>query len=152
MLRKNRSLSQDLSPTDSPKAVSRLLALAMIVDGHIAPSELKAMHRSGILQHTGIDEDEFDDVVRDLCEDLLATAARRCSEEVEIDVRLLDALLGEVEDTALRLSVMKAMLEIVHADSVLDIRETLLIERAFKTWSGPHRRLESGSESKSAIL
>jgi uncharacterized tellurite resistance protein B-like protein len=125
-------------PIDSSKAVSRLLALAMIVDGHLAPSELKAMHCSGILQHTGIGEDDFDDVVRDLCEDLLATAARRCSEEVEIDARLLDTLLGEVEGTALRLSVMKAMLDIVHADSVLDVRETLLIERAFRTWSAPH--------------
>jgi uncharacterized tellurite resistance protein B-like protein len=130
-------------PIDSPKAVSRLLALTMIVDGHLAPSELKAMHRSGILQHVAIDEDEFDDVVRDLCEDLLATAARRCSAEVEIDARLLDALLDEVEDTALRLSLMRAMLEIVHADSVLDVRETLLIERAFKAWSAPHRRLHA---------
>jgi uncharacterized tellurite resistance protein B-like protein len=101
------------------------------------------MHRSGILQHVAIDEDEFDDVVRDLCEDLLATAARRCSAEVEIDARLLDVLLDEVEDTALRLSLMRAMLEIVHADSVLDVRETLLIERAFKAWSAPHRRLHA---------
>jgi uncharacterized tellurite resistance protein B-like protein len=130
-------------PIDSPKAVSRLLALTMIVDGHLAPSELKAMHRSGIQQHTGIDEDGFDDVVRDLCEDLLATAARRSSAEVEIDAGLLDALLGEVQETALRLSVMKAMLDIVHADSVLDTRETLLIERAFKAWSDPHRRLRA---------
>jgi uncharacterized tellurite resistance protein B-like protein len=61
--------------------------------------------------------------------------------EVEIDSRLLDALLGEVEDKALRLSLMKAMLDIVHADTVLDARETLLIERAFKLWSGPSRRL-----------
>jgi uncharacterized tellurite resistance protein B-like protein len=36
---------------------------------------------------------------------------------------------------------MKAMLDIVHADTVLDARETLLIERAFKLWSGPSRRL-----------
>ena len=35
-------------PTNSPKAVSRLLALTMIVDGHLAPSELKAMRASGI--------------------------------------------------------------------------------------------------------
>jgi uncharacterized tellurite resistance protein B-like protein len=124
-------------PIDSPEAVSRLLALTMIVDGHLAPSEVKAMHRSGILQQKAIDEDEFDDVVRDLCEDLLATAARRCSQEVEIDSRLLDTLLGEVEDKALRMSLMKTMLDIVHADSVLDARETLLIERAFKAWSGP---------------
>jgi uncharacterized tellurite resistance protein B-like protein len=130
-------------PTNSAKAVSRLLALAMIVDGHLSPAEVKAMHRSGILQRSAIDEDDFDDVVRDLCEDLLSTAARRCSEEVEIDARLLDALLGEVEDQALRLSVMQAMLDIVHADSVLDVRETLLIERAFMRWSGKHQPLHA---------
>jgi uncharacterized tellurite resistance protein B-like protein len=127
-------------PIDSPEAVSRLLALTMIVDGHLSPSEMKAMHSSGILQQSAIDEDDFDDVVRDLCEDLLASAARRCSQEVEIDGRLLDGLLGEVEDQALRMSVMKTMLDIVHADSVLDARETLLIERAFKAWSGPGRQ------------
>lgn len=130
-------------PIDSPEAVSRLLALTMIVDGHLAPSEVKAMHRSGILQQNAIDEDDFDDVVRDLCEDLLSSAARRCSAEVEIDARLLDALLGEVEDPALRMSVMKAMLDIVHADTVLDARETLLIERAFMRWSGKHQPLHA---------
>ena len=124
-------------PTNSPKAVSRLLALAMIVDGHLAPSELKAMRGARLAPAATLGEDEFDDVVRDLCEDLLATAARRCSQEVEIDGRLLDELLGEVDDGALRLGVMQAMLDIVHADSVLDARETLLIERAFKAWSAP---------------
>lgn len=124
-------------PTNSAKAVSRLLALTMIVDGHLAPSELKAMRGSAIPAHARLDEDDFDDVVRELCEDLLTSAARRCSAEVEIDSRLLDGLLGEVEDQALRLSVMKTMLDIVHADSVLDTRETILIERAFKAWSVP---------------
>ena len=131
-------------PTDSAKAVSRLLALTMIVDGHLAPSELKAMRVSGsIPAHAALGEDDFDDVVQELCEDLLASAARRCSAEVEIDSRLLDALLGEVRDPALRLPLMKTMLDIVHADSVLDTRETLLIERAFKAWSGPQERLHA---------
>jgi uncharacterized tellurite resistance protein B-like protein len=123
-------------PTNSAQAVSRLLALTMIVDGHLAPSELQAMRASGsIPAHAALGEDAFDDVVQELCEDLLASAARRCSAEVEIDSRLLDTLLGEVEEPALRLSVMKTMLDIVHADSVLDARETLLIQRAFKAWS-----------------
>ncbi|MCS0590851.1 TerB family tellurite resistance protein [Massilia norwichensis] len=122
-------------PTNSAQAVSRLLALTMIVDGHLAPSELKAMRASGIPEHVSLGEEAFDEVVRELCEDLLASAARRCSAEVEIDSRLLDTLLAEVEDQALRFSVMKTMLEIVHADSVLDARETLLIQRAFKAWS-----------------
>lgn len=125
--------------TDSPKAVSRLLALAMIVDGHLAPSELKAMHLSGIGRRVGVDEDAFDEVVRELCEDLLSTAHQRGAGEVEIDARLLDGLLREVEDPVLRMGVMKAMLDIVHADTVLDGRETLLVERAFKAWGEPPR-------------
>lgn len=120
--------------TDSPRAVSRLLALAMIVDGHLAPAELKAMHHSGILRNAGIDEDGFDDVVQELCEDLLATAHQRGAGEVEIDAKLLDGLLHEVEAPSLRMGTMKAMLDIVHADTVLDGRETLLIQRAFKAW------------------
>ncbi len=124
---------------DSPQAVCRLLALAMIVDGHLAPSELEAMRASGILRHVAIDEEGFDEVVRGLCEDLLATAHQRGSGEVEIDVRLLDALLADVEDPHLRMSTMKAMLDIVHADTVIDGRETLLIQRAFRAWGEPYR-------------
>lgn len=124
-------------PTNSAQAVSRLLALTMIVDGHLAPSELKVARGSSMPKHIMLGEDDFDDVVRDLCEDLLASAARRSSHEVEIDGRLLDALLGEVDDSALRLSLMRTMLDIVHADSVLDTRETILIERAFRAWSLP---------------
>jgi uncharacterized tellurite resistance protein B-like protein len=128
-----------LYATDSPKAVCRLLALAMIVDGHLAPSELKALRHSGILGRVEIDDEGFDEVVRELCEDLLATAHQRGAGEVEIDARLLDNLLCEVEDPALRMAAMKAMLDIVHADEVLDGRETLLVERAFKAWGAAQR-------------
>jgi len=120
--------------SDSPQAVCRLLALAMIVDGHLAPSELRALRQSGILQRVGVDEALFDDVVQEVCEDLLATADRRCASEVEIDSRMLDSLLHEVGDPALQLALMKAMLDIVHADEVLDGRESLLIQRGFKAW------------------
>lgn len=129
-----------LYSTDSPNAVARLLALAMIVDGHMAPSELKAMRHSGIAQRAGIDDEAFDEVVQALCEDLLATAHQRGAGEVEIDAALLDSLLREVQDPALRMGAMKAMLDIVHADTVLDGRETLLVERAFKAWGEAPRR------------
>lgn len=121
---------------DSPKAVCRLLALAMIVDGHLAPAELRALRVSGILQRVKVDEALFDEVVQEVCEDLLATADRRCASEVEIDSRMLDTLLREVADPALQMAVMKAMLDIVHADDVLDGRESLLIQRGFKAWGG----------------
>jgi uncharacterized tellurite resistance protein B-like protein len=124
-------------PTDSPRAVCRLLALAMIVDGHLAPSELRALRHSGILQRVGVDEALFDDVVQEVCEDLLAAADRRSASDVEIDSRMLDTLLREIRDPALQMALMKAMLDIVHADAVLDGRESLLIQRGFKAWGGP---------------
>jgi len=123
-------------PSDSPEAVCRLLALAMIVDGHLAPSELKAMQHSAILDRIGADADTFDAVVRALCQDLLARAARQGGTEVELDRRLLDGVLGDVQDPLLRMCTLKAMLDIVHADRLIDGREHLLLQRALKQWSG----------------
>lgn len=122
--------------SDSPEAVCRLLALSMIVDGHLAPSELKAMQHSAILERVGADADTFDAVVLALCEDLLARAARQGRIEVELDRRLLDSVLGDLRDPLLRMCTLKAMLDIVHADRLIDSREHLLLQRALRRWSG----------------
>ena len=124
-------------PNDSHEAVCRLLALSMIVDGHMAPSELQAMHHSAILERVGADADTFDAVVQALCEDMLARAMRVDSAEVELDRHTIDALLGEVADPLLRMCTLKAMLDIVHADRLIDSREHLLLQRALRVWSMP---------------
>lgn len=135
-------------PTDSQHAICRLLALSMIVDGHLAPSELKAMEHSAILDRVGADSKTFDAVVHALCNDLLATARYRsigfdCA-DVELDMCLLDSLLDEVADPLLRMCTLKAMLDIVHADRLLDDREHLLLQRAMKKWSTPALRPVAG--------
>lgn len=124
-------------PQDSQEAVCRLLALTMIVDGHMAPSELKAMQHSAILERVGADADAFDTVVQSLCEDMLARAACVNGVEVELDRVTIDALLGEVADPLLRMGTLKTMLDIVHADQRIDSREHLLMQRALRTWSTP---------------
>ena len=124
-------------PRDSQEAVCRLLALSMIVDGHMAPSELKAMQHSAILERVGADADGFDAVVQDLCEDMLARAMRVNGAEVELDQQVMDGLLGEVADPLLRMCTLKAMLDIVHADRLIDSREHLLVQRALRSWSTP---------------
>lgn len=126
-------------PTDSQDAVCRLLALSMIVDGHVAPSEIRAMEHCAILERVGADAASFDAVVHVLCDDLLSTARFRAGIEVELDKRLIDSLLDEVADPLLRMCTLKAMLDIVHADSMVDSREHLLLQRALKKWSSPAR-------------
>lgn len=123
--------------SDSPDAVCRLLALSMIVDGHLAPSEMKALRHSAILDRLGVDAERFDDAVVALCDDLLETARRHDRADVEIDKALLDRLLDDVADPLLRMSVLKAMLDIVHADRMIDSREHMLLRRAMRRWSVP---------------
>ena len=123
-------------PTNSPQAMCRLLALAMIVDGRIAPQELKSLHRSGVLGALRVSEDTFDDTAGELTRDLLATSADREAGMVEIEPATIDRLLDEVKEEALRATVLKGMLEIVRADSVIDYRERRLLRRAMHAWAG----------------
>ena len=121
---------------NSPEAVSRILALTMIVDGHVSPSEIRTMHCSEYLKQVMIEDETFDRTLRELCEDLLDAAANRRAGMVEIDPRLMDALLLDIRDPLLQIRVWRTMVDIVHADGHLDGRETTLVRRAARTWFG----------------
>ena len=124
--------------TNSHKAISRLLALAMIIDGRLAPQELKALHHSGLLRRLELSEDTFDDTAGELCQDLLAATGERQGEtgrgEVELDPGTIDRLLTEVDSPLLRVLVLQGMLDIVRADKVIDHRERRLLRRATHAW------------------
>ncbi|MCA1248458.1 TerB family tellurite resistance protein [Massilia sp. MS-15] len=121
---------------NSPEAVSRILALSMIVDGHVSPSELRIMHGAPFLEQFKVDDDVFDRTLRELCEDLLDAAANRRAGVVEIDPALLDALMLDIRDPLLQICLWKTMVDIVHADGHLDERETTLVRRAARAWFG----------------
>lgn len=137
-------------PADSPAAISRLLALTMIVDGHISPSEARAMYHARFLQQVKVDDDTFDGTLRELCEDLLDTAANRCAGIVEIDPALLDGLLREVQDPLLQICLWKTMAEIVEADGRIDEREMTLVRRAARAWFGHDQGREGRRSSTRA--
>lgn len=119
---------------DSTEALARILALSMIVDGHVSPSEVRVFDGAPFLQQIGVDADTFDRAIREVCEDLLEAAPRHPGGLVEIDAGCLDAVLGEVCDPLLQICMLKTMLDIVHADGLLDSRETLLVRRATRRW------------------
>jgi len=136
-------------PTDSPAAISRLLALTMIVDGHLSPHEARTLDKAAFLREVKVDADTFDHALRELCEDLLDTAANRCAGIVEIDPALLDGLLREVRDPLLQIRVWKAMADIVEADGRIDDREMTLVRRAARAWFG---RGQAHGDAPAAVL
>jgi uncharacterized tellurite resistance protein B-like protein len=119
-------------PINSSHAVGRILALALISDGNLAPDEWDTMFRSRILQHISLDELEFRQVLQDLCNDLMATSRHGFA---KLDSSLIDSLLQEVEDGELRRKVLQAMWRIADADDWLSHGEALLLSRATITWS-----------------
>jgi uncharacterized tellurite resistance protein B-like protein len=118
-------------PKNSPRAAGRLLALTMISDGNVAPSEIKAVYRSRILEHIGLDDDAFDAVLHELCNDLLATARHGT---IQVDEALLDAFLDEIDAPALRRDLLQTMWRLADADGWLADSEAVVLNRAAIRW------------------
>lgn len=120
---------------DSPSAAGRIVALCMVVDGKLSPSELRALHHSRLLEYIEIDLDAFHLLVEELCEDMLASAVQ--GQHVELAPATLDALLDEVRAPPLRQQLLSAMWRIATADGVLAEAEVTLLSRALARWA-PH--------------
>lgn len=116
---------------NSTHAAGRILALTMVVDGNLAPSELAAMDRTRILEHITLDQQAFQQLLQELCDDLLTGAVQGVA---QIDVRLIDALLMEIEDPDLRRQLLQAMWSIADADGWLADGEAVLLARASVLW------------------
>ena len=122
-------------PSDSPEALGRIVALAMMADGAIDPSELRLLDAEQTVARLGLDPDSFDRVFHEFCTDMLGTAHRASSGQLELDASTIDLLLDEVRQPQLRAATLRTMFNIVHADEQLAGGEAVLIARAMNRWS-----------------
>ena len=122
---------------NSASAAGRILALAMVVDGQMAPSELRALERSRLLEHIDIDLDTFHDLMQELCYDLLSSSVKQ--DYVELDPANIDMLLADITDSELRRELLRGMWNIADADGVLADGEAKLLARACAVWAAESR-------------
>lgn len=127
---------------DSPEAVSRLLALTVIIDGGGSPPEIAATYRIAILDYAGIQEDVFDQVLQEMCTDLPTTPDGL----VRVETEMIDQLLAEIVRPDLRLSLWKAMWQLTYADEKLADAEIALLLRATNTWG-----IETGADGSGKL-
>jgi hypothetical protein len=129
--------------TNGPRACARLLALSMVIDGDLDPAELKVLEDGTVLRGLRVDGALFQEVLGELCADMLRTAVRNGS--VEITPALLDRLLDEITDPALQRQLLAAMVNIVDADAQVADAEGILIERACERWEPDLALLKGGT-------
>ncbi len=119
-------------PTNSSHAAGRIVALALIVDGEIGPAEAQTLEKLEATKRLGLTPEQWDEVVHDLCADLLGPA--RLQDEGCIPAELLEGMLDELDNVALRRLVLRLSSAVVHADGRIDEGESLVLVAAMERW------------------
>lgn len=122
-------------PHNSPEAAGRVLTLLLIADGNVCASEIDVLKGLGAERHLGLPDGGLDDVLRDLCEDLLMAGHHFGSLLDGLDSAVLRSLMGEVSDPRLRSEVLTLAQAAARADEHLADGEALVLDAACRYWS-----------------
>lgn len=120
-------------PRNSPHAAARIVALALIADGHVSSAEERALESLDIAGELGLAPAQFAQIVQTMCEDQSVAHTPAVG---QLDTALLAALFGEVDDPALRRKVIRLCLAVTIADNYLADGEIALLAAVFRAW-GP---------------
>jgi len=129
-------------PTNSPEAAGRLVALAMLADGHLSREEMLCVERLGLYEDLGMGPQQIQLCVLSLCEDLMFTRQLAWADACKLDSWTLDSMLAEIDDPALRRKVLQACVAVVEADHTVSDGESLLLVSAVEQWDMQREMLE----------
>jgi uncharacterized tellurite resistance protein B-like protein len=139
-------------PIDSPEAATRLLAMALLADGHCSITELKALDRLGAPARLGLGPECFKAVIDHFCEDLLLATHGEWLGSAAIDSATRRGLFAEVQSPALGAEVRTLCEAVMLSDGHLAEGEVALFDELAKAWphpstpgciEPPHERLTS---------
>lgn len=125
-------------PRNSPQAAGRILALALLADGHLCKRELDTLDRLDAHTRLGLARTELHAVVHGFCEDLLQHMHLSWGDACQVDQVTLAMLMADIDDPALRQTVLELCLAIVDADDHLAEGESVLLNAAIAHWDLHH--------------
>lgn len=120
--------------SNSPQAAARIIALAMLADGHLSRAELEDLVAQGVHGQLGLQPEELFAVVQTCCEDLLAVTQLTWADACRVDARTLSGLMAEIDDPALRLKVLALCISVVEADNFVAEGESAVLGAAVEHW------------------
>jgi len=127
-------------PRNSPQAATRILALAMLADGHQCQSELALLERLEVHAQLGLSRAELHAVVHTFCEDLMAFSAGMCWADLsKVRPAPLRQVLGEVDDPTLQGQLLALCISLVAADRHLAEGESVVLAAALLQWGVPRQ-------------
>ena len=118
---------------NSPQAAARIVALTMLVDGHLCRSELDVMARMSAHVQLGLQPDELHEIVRTLCADLHAVSPLTW-EPSGLAPATLAAILMEIDDPQLRAKLFDICVAVTAADKHMAEGEKVMLAAASELW------------------
>lgn len=127
-------------PVNSPQAAARIVALTVVADGDIGDAEIKWLDRLAVHEQLGLARHELHALLDTFCEDLLSSDQLKWADACPVDERTLADLMGEVQDPALRLKLLRLCVELAEVDAHVDDGESSVLIAAVEHW-GLHREM-----------
>lgn len=127
-------------PVNSPQAAARIVALTVVADGDIGDAEIKWLDHLAVHEQLGLARHELHALLDTFCEDLLSSDQLKRADACPVDGRTLADLMGEVQDPALRLRLLRLCVELAEVDAHVDDGESSVLIVAVEHW-GLHREM-----------
>lgn len=125
-------------PIDSPEAATRLLAMAVLADGHCSITELKTLDRLSAPARLGLASDAFKAVIDRFCEDLRLAHHGEWLGSTAIDSATRRSLFAEIQNPVLGAEVRALCEAVMRCDGHLADGELALLDDLAKAWPHPH--------------
>lgn len=134
-------------PTNSPQAAARILALTVVADGDIGDAELQWLDRLAVHERLGLARHQLLALLDTFCEDLLSSDQLKWADACPVDERTLADLMGEIQDPALRLKLLRLCVELAEVDAQVDDGESFVLVAAVEHWGLHHEMLRSSHQN-----
>ena len=125
-------------PANSPQAAARIVALTVVADGDIGDAEIAWLDRLTVHEQLGLARHELHALLDTFCEDLLSSDQLQWADACPVDERTLADLMGEIQDPALRLKLLRLCVELAEVDARVDEGESMVLVAAVEHWGLHH--------------
>jgi uncharacterized tellurite resistance protein B-like protein len=127
-------------PVNSPQAAARIVALTVVADGDVGEAEIEWLDRLAMHEQLGLARHELHALLDTFCEDLLSSDQLKWGDACPVDARTLADLMGEIQDPAMRLKLLRMCLELAESDAHVAAGESIVLSAAVEHW-GLHREM-----------
>ncbi|WP_175912094.1 MULTISPECIES: TerB family tellurite resistance protein [Burkholderia] len=122
-------------PRDSAQTAVRIVALVLIADGHIDPSDERLLEELEINCRLGIESTEFAQIIQTVCENREVGHVSSSTMSGHLNQATLETLLAEIHDPDLRVRIIEMCLAVASADGHLADGEISVLAIILTAWT-----------------